>query len=97
MHPNAPLRVAANLDVIPFSDTPGDLSWVRCLDCRKELSLHQPDTQAADRLLGICEGCKRWFLIDLIPDKAEATMVLLPGVGFLQGLSGCPSPPALPR
>lgn len=94
MHPNAPLRVPTSLEVIPFSAPPGDLSWVRCLECREELSLHQPDIEAVDRLLGICDACKRWFLIDLVPHKAEALIVFLPEAGSLLDISQAQTRPS---
>jgi len=82
MHPNSPLRVPAVLDVYPFSEPPGDLAWVRCVNCSESLTLHQPDLDSPDQLLGVCGACKRWVLIELVPDQPEAVMVPLPKKGW---------------
>ena len=37
----------------------------RCQECESTLRLHQPDTELPDRLLGTCDDCKSWFLIDV--------------------------------
>jgi hypothetical protein len=90
MHPNAPRRVPAVLDVIPFSAPEGDLAWVRCADCRKSLELSQPDGDFPERLLGVCTSCRRWALVELAADEAEAVMVLLPEGGW--GLAAARAP-----
>ena len=82
MHPNATRRVPAVLHVIPFSLPPGDLAWVRCTTCSTSLDLHQPANDFPDRLLGVCKSCGRWSLIELVSDKPEAVMILLPEGGW---------------
>jgi hypothetical protein len=76
--PGGPRRVPVDLDVIPFGPPPGDLDWVECVDCRGPLELHQPDAQSPDRLLGICTGCGRWYVMLLAVGKPEAVLVSLP-------------------
>ena len=84
-HPKAPPRtVVANLDIIPFAAPPGALAWVACAACSEPLGLHQPDPQAPDRLLGICQACNGWFLIEMLPEPAEAMMILLPKSDWLR-------------
>ena len=80
MPPKLPRRLAAELDVIPFAfaSPPGDLDWVRCARCCSRLALSQPDLQSPARLLGVCEGCRRWYLIVMEPDLGSALMVVLP-------------------
>ena len=46
--------------------------------CEESLLIHQPDVDAPERLLGTCESCGSWHLIDgdravtvLLPDAAE--------------------------
>ena len=74
-----PRCVAAQLDVIPFEFEvpPGDLDWVRCNRCDTHLSLHQPDLQSPSRLLGICDGCRRWYLVLMEPGLKSAIMVVV--------------------
>ena len=78
MHPNAPRRVPTALDVIPFSTPSGDLAWVRCIKCSESLDLHQPESDFPDRLLGVCKSCRCWLLVELVPNKPEAVLILLP-------------------
>ena len=51
-----------------------DRTGVRCPACRDHLFLHQPDEECPDRLLGTCDECRAWFLID----AAGKVMVRLP-------------------
>ena len=51
-----------------------DSKRVRCPACRDYLFLHQPDEECPDRLLGTCDECRAWFLID----AAGKVMVRLP-------------------
>ena len=37
---------------------------VLCARCQTELVRHQPDDEHPERLLGTCEGCGAWYLID---------------------------------
>jgi hypothetical protein len=39
---------------------------VQCPYCASKLSLHQPDALTTDRLLGTCDKCHAWFLVDVI-------------------------------
>jgi hypothetical protein len=47
-------------------DTPDQIRGFRdavlCLYCENPLTLHQPDEELANRLLGTCEECKSWFI-----------------------------------
>ena len=51
------------------------------------LSLSQPDLDSPERLLGACERCKDWFLIDLIPGQTEALLWRLPEFEVIRNLS----------
>jgi hypothetical protein len=46
--------------------------------CDVDLDLHQPDTEIPERLLGTCEACGRWYLIDAVSETDEAVMISLP-------------------
>jgi hypothetical protein len=64
----SPLSVA--LDLTRFDD----LSRVRCSRCQSSLDLHQPDVERPERLLGMCEDCRSWFLMAI----DEGFMIRLP-------------------
>jgi hypothetical protein len=55
------------------------------------LALHQPDPDSPERLLGVCERCKHWFLIDLLLKRSEGVMVRLPDTRVIRDLS-CKNP-----
>jgi hypothetical protein len=80
-------RVSANLDVLHFPKNSANLDKVRCLHCSSALSLHQPDLETPGRLLGVCEPCKRWFLIDVLIDLSGGLMVRLPDMEVIRDLS----------
>jgi hypothetical protein len=92
MSRNGRRSVSVALDLIHFSISPDDLDRLCCLHCRSVLSLHQPDEGFSERILGVCRTCKYWFLVDLVPGKAEAVMVLLPAGDFFRtALDGRPA------
>jgi len=62
----------------PWTD-PVDPTETPCLACGEPLSIHQPDPNAPERLLGTCEACGAWHLIDYDRD----IKVLLPDVDGL--------------
>jgi hypothetical protein len=72
--------VAMDLIRLPFRYD--DPSNIRCGKCFEELDRHQLDIELPSRMLGTCESCKAWYLIDL----EEGLMVLLPDEGDLRGL-----------
>jgi hypothetical protein len=39
-----------------------------CPDCHHPLDFHQPDLSLPNRLLGICESCRAWLLLDIDED-----------------------------
>jgi uncharacterized protein YbaR (Trm112 family) len=69
-----------SMDVFRLRSDVMDLSAVVCPDCRDLLTIHQPDERLPDRLIGICDGCPSWFLIEL----NAATMLRLPDEGALR-------------
>lgn len=80
-------RVEATLDILPFPRLREDPAGTACLHCSSALTLHQPDPQSPDRLLGVCEGCHRWFLVDLVPGRPDGVLVGLPGEEVVRALS----------
>jgi hypothetical protein len=84
--------LAFPLTVLRFSTLPEDFGGGRCVACDVYLDLHQPDAGLPERMVGICEACGRWYVIDLIPGTDDAVMVLLPGgEAFLNAHMGCPT------
>ena len=57
---------------------------VQCPDCKEALDMHQPDERSPERLLGTCQGCSAWFLIDMMPEEATWMVVTLPDTAFRQ-------------
>ena len=51
------------------------------------MCLSQPDLNSPERLLGVCEHCKHWFLIDLVPDLTEGILWRLPDIEVIRQLS----------
>jgi hypothetical protein len=76
--------VAVPLTMRRFSRLPEDLDDGGCLACEGALDLHQPDVGSPDRVVGVCIGCGRWYLLDSIPGSDEAVMVMLPDGESLQ-------------
>ncbi|SIO66062.1 hypothetical protein SAMN05444166_7944 [Singulisphaera sp. GP187] len=55
---------------------------IHCEKCDEELERHQLDIELPGRMLGTCELCKAWYLIDL----EGGVMVLLPDESDLRGI-----------
>jgi hypothetical protein len=80
-------RVSTKLELLRFPSPPVGAVRACCLHCSTPLALHQPDSDSPERLLGVCEQCKHWFLIDLLPKKSEGVMVRLPDTKVIRELS----------
>jgi hypothetical protein len=80
-------KVSADLDLLRFPAVVEHPVSADCLNCSLPLSLSQPDFNSPERLLGICERCKHWFLIDLIPDLTEGVLSRLPDIEVIRALS----------
>ena len=77
----------------PVADDVVEMACPRCHNC---LSIHQPDEQLPDRLLGTCEECRTWFLINAaagvivrLPNEEEMERARSTSTGrFRSGLPG---------
>lgn len=90
MRPNPALdQIRVPLDLLPFPRPLRDPDRIACvcLHCSSRLSLHQLDPESPDRLLGACEACKHWYLVDLVPGVGEGLLVGLPGGEVIRELS----------
>jgi hypothetical protein len=72
--------VFLSLDLIRLTTDSDDPLAVQCASCHGALVLHQPDEELPSRLLGTCQECRTWFLID---GDAEL-MVKLPDENMLR-------------
>ncbi len=80
-------RVTADLHFLRFPAVFEHPVRAQCLNCSSDLTLHQPDMDTPERLLGVCESCKHWYLIDLVPDVSQGVMVWLPEKEVVRELS----------
>jgi hypothetical protein len=80
-------RVSTDLDVLRFPAEGEHVIQAQCLTCSVPLALSQPDLDSPERLLGVCGICKKWFLIDLIPDQTEGLLLRLPDTEMMRRLS----------
>ncbi len=88
MGPNpAPRRVLAPLDLLPFPRPRQAHAPIACPNCSSPLTLHQPDPESPERLLGVCDGCKHWYLVDLPVGRADGVLVGLPDDEVVRALS----------
>src|SRR5271166_1436500 len=55
---------------VPESDSTESEALV-CRDCGGDLSLHQPDPEIPERILGTCDECKTWYLFDGDLERVE--------------------------
>ncbi len=88
--PKSQFQVPAQLDVIPFVRHAEDPAWILCPDCAEPLELHQPDERSPDRLLGICDCCRRWFLIHPGRGASHLLLVALPDQAWFRSLAPLP-------
>ena len=80
-------KVSTDLDVLRFPAADEHVIHAQCLTCAFPLALSQPDLDSPERLLGVCGMCKKWFLIDLIPDQPEGLLLRLPDTEMMRRLS----------
>jgi len=52
-------------------------SEILCSRCHSVLERHQPDAGQPDRLIGTCDDCGAWYLLDLV----NSVMIALPDTG----------------
>jgi hypothetical protein len=80
-------KVAAELEVLLFPAAIERPVRAHCLNCDLPLSLSQPDLDSPERLLGVCEQCKHWFVIHLILDQSQGLLCRLPDIEVIRQLS----------
>jgi hypothetical protein len=80
-------KVTAELEMLHFPAAVEQSIGAHCLSCSLPLSLSQPDLDTPSRLLGVCEHCKHWFFIELIPEQTEGVLWRLPDIETIRHLS----------
>ena len=80
-------EVTPRLDLLHFPARGYEVVSTECPNCTSYLTLIQPDLALPNRLIGACEQCKHWYLIDTVPDVSEGTMLRLPDVRTIRKLS----------
>jgi len=75
---SSPKSLPVTMPVSALSHSPADSDWVCCLNCGEHLDQIQPETQLPERLVGSCDHCGRWYLLDWDPGSLKGLMVLLP-------------------
>jgi hypothetical protein len=97
--PPFPVRtIQIPMKVAMFRPGPDGYSSITCLGCNERLDLLQPGEDLPDRLMGVCphccDNCGSWHIIDYLPEKSEAMIVLLPSsLLFHEALAGASNSP----
>jgi hypothetical protein len=86
--PSSRPSVPVDLALIRFPLTTEGLPSLNCSHCSESLAIYQPDGYFAERLLGTCGRCGAWYLLDTVPDKDLAVMVLLPDGDYFRKAAG---------
>jgi hypothetical protein len=87
MKTDHPKKVSTSLNMLRFPSPSESRVETLCLHCASPLAIHQPDVETPERLLGTCESCKHWFLIDLVREWSEGVIVWLPDSEVVRDLS----------
>jgi hypothetical protein len=63
-----------------------------CPDCQAALDLQQPDVDQPTQLLGICDGCSKWFFLVELEEEWNGTMLFeLPSAKTLRSMLASPA------
>ena len=88
MMTRSPATASVSLTMTGLPIVGKDVPRVKCMSCNLRLELHQPDPESPERLLGICERCRNWYVLDLVQDDNEAVMVHIPEAKHLRKIGG---------
>ena len=80
--------VPVDLALIRFPLSSEGLPGLTCSHCGESLDVFQPDGYFPERLLGTCGRCGAWYLLDTVPEKDVAVMVLLPDGRYFRQAAG---------
>jgi hypothetical protein len=60
---------------------------VFCMECDHRVEIHQPDSELPERMLGTCEYCQTWYLVECDTDAGDAMLILLPDPSQFRNLA----------
>lgn len=84
MHPLFKHPFSMKWNVTELEVSPDGFISPVCQKCRTELDIHQPQADDPNELLGTCNQCGGWYLIQVAPGGSEALLLNLPGVEFVR-------------
>lgn len=59
---------------------------IDCLNCETPIEIHQPDSELPERMLGTCENCRTWYLVECDPNTGQAVLIQIPDPDLFLGL-----------
>lgn len=83
MLPHFPSEMTIHWNVTRLTIAAGVIERPRCRRCRSTLGLHQPDEARPEHLLGTCDRCGDWYLVE-VGGESEAYIVDLPNVALIR-------------
>jgi hypothetical protein len=84
MNPLFPHQVGIHWEVTVVEITREAILSPPCQKCRSPLTVHQPDENAPNRLLGTCGDCGTWHLIEVGPRGTKALLFSIPGMEIVR-------------
>jgi hypothetical protein len=79
-------EVTVRCEATPLAITSQGVEPPQCRTCEAKLTLHQPDEDSPERLLGTCAGCGGWYLIEILQDGTEAFLLDLPNIALFRSV-----------
>ena len=84
MLPPFPRAMTITWTVTALTISDQGIETPQCCDCKKELTVHQPDEERPDQLLATCDHCGAWYLIAVNNLTSEAYLFDLPNVALIR-------------
>ena len=70
---HSPLKIVLEIKSAEF-----DLVGSACPGCEQSLDVMQPDAEDPGRFLGVCNGCRTWFHIEVNPVDDHVWIMSVP-------------------
>src|SRR5438067_1676467 len=81
--PVLPHQMTITWTVTSLTISDQGLEAPRCRACQSGLNVHQPDEDHPEHLLGTCDDCGAWYLIEVDANGTEAFLYDLPNVTMI--------------